>query len=318
MSVVMFLVGAIAAIIGLVLVAAGIPVKEFSFGNTLILSGTVALVGGLIVFALGAVIAQLQRISDMLGTRPATRNARSLEPFEASGTRLGQGPGRIPFPSKPKTAQAEPGDAEPPPHQRDEARDDAAELFAPALRNPAEPGLAEAETDETPLMPRQTPPLTTRAMPDFPEPARSASPPGVNGSGAAAERASPFGTGWRPPAPLRPVQPNYFDAMWPSDQPSAKPANADDKSARVEPSRELPMRETVMRELAEPKRAEPAKSPASPPGSDLRAVPILKSGVIDGMGYTLYVDGSIEAELPHGTLRFASIGELREHLEKSA
>src|SRR5262245_62562108 len=25
---------------------------------------------------------------------------------------------------------------------------------------------------------------------------------------------------------------------------------------------------------------------------------ILKSGVVDGMGYTLYVDGSIEAELP--------------------
>jgi hypothetical protein len=45
---------------------------------------------------------------------------------------------------------------------------------------------------------------------------------------------------------------------------------------------------------------------------------ILKSGVVDGMGYTLYVDGSIEAELPNGTLRFASINELRDHLAKSA
>ena len=34
------------------------------------------------------------------------------------------------------------------------------------------------------------------------------------------------------------------------------------------------------------------------------------------MGYTLYVDGSIEAELPQGTLRFASINELRSHLAK--
>ena len=33
------------------------------------------------------------------------------------------------------------------------------------------------------------------------------------------------------------------------------------------------------------------------------------------MGYTLYVDGSIEAEL-QGTLRFASINELRSHLAK--
>ena len=40
--------------------------------------------------------------------------------------------------------------------------------------------------------------------------------------------------------------------------------------------------------------------------------------VVDGMGYTLYVDGSIEAELPQGTLRFASINELRSHLEKNA
>ena len=49
-----------------------------------------------------------------------------------------------------------------------------------------------------------------------------------------------------------------------------------------------------------------------------RAVAILKSGVVDGMGYTLYVDGSIEAELPQGTLRFASINELRNHLAKNA
>jgi hypothetical protein len=49
-----------------------------------------------------------------------------------------------------------------------------------------------------------------------------------------------------------------------------------------------------------------------------RAAAILKSGVVDGMGYTLYVDGSIEAELPQGTLRFASIEELRSHLERAS
>jgi hypothetical protein len=45
-------------------------------------------------------------------------------------------------------------------------------------------------------------------------------------------------------------------------------------------------------------------------------ISILKSGVIDGMAYTLYTDGSIEAQLPSGVMRFASIDELREHLEK--
>ena len=51
---------------------------------------------------------------------------------------------------------------------------------------------------------------------------------------------------------------------------------------------------------------------------DSRTVAILKSGVVDGMGYTLYVDGSIEAELPQGTLRFTSINDLRSYLEKNA
>ena len=51
--------------------------------------------------------------------------------------------------------------------------------------------------------------------------------------------------------------------------------------------------------------------------AETRPVAILKSGVIDGMAYTLYTDGSIEAELPQGTMRFASIDDLRSHLEKA-
>ena len=45
---------------------------------------------------------------------------------------------------------------------------------------------------------------------------------------------------------------------------------------------------------------------------------MLKSGVVDGMAYTLYTDGSIEAELAQGVVRFGSIEELRNHLEKGA
>jgi len=43
-----------------------------------------------------------------------------------------------------------------------------------------------------------------------------------------------------------------------------------------------------------------------------------KSGVVNAMPYTLYSDGSIEAQLPEGTLRFGSITELRNHIEQSA
>jgi hypothetical protein len=44
-------------------------------------------------------------------------------------------------------------------------------------------------------------------------------------------------------------------------------------------------------------------------------VTVLKSGVVDGMAYSLYSDGSIEAQMPEGMMRFASIDELRAHLD---
>ena len=43
---------------------------------------------------------------------------------------------------------------------------------------------------------------------------------------------------------------------------------------------------------------------------------MLKSGVVDGMAYSLYSDGSIEAQMPEGLMRFASIDELRTHLDQ--
>jgi hypothetical protein len=52
--------------------------------------------------------------------------------------------------------------------------------------------------------------------------------------------------------------------------------------------------------------------------SQSRKPAILKSGVVDGMAYTLYADGSIEAKLPHGTVRFGSIAELRAHIESNS
>jgi hypothetical protein len=54
--------------------------------------------------------------------------------------------------------------------------------------------------------------------------------------------------------------------------------------------------------------------PSNPSG----AISVLKSGIVNGMPYTLYSDGSIEAQLAEGTLRFGSITELRNHIEQSA
>jgi hypothetical protein len=59
-----------------------------------------------------------------------------------------------------------------------------------------------------------------------------------------------------------------------------------------------------------------ASEPA--PAVDPRPAEILKSGVVDGMAYTLYADGSIEAQLPNGTVRFGSIAELRAHIDNNS
>jgi hypothetical protein len=61
-----------------------------------------------------------------------------------------------------------------------------------------------------------------------------------------------------------------------------------------------------------------ATSPSSAGGEEKDSVAILKSGVVDGMAYTLYADGSIEAQLPQGTVRFGSIAELRAHIENNS
>ena len=60
----------------------------------------------------------------------------------------------------------------------------------------------------------------------------------------------------------------------------------------------------------------PARSASNNSGSGMSNT-IVRSGIIGGMAYTLYTDGSIEAELPIGTVRFASIEELQDHVSQT-
>ena len=144
MSVLLYLLGILSVIGGV----AGIPVKEFSFGNTLILSGTAGLVGGLIIIGLAAAISHLQRIGEMLGARPLSKAGR-LEPFEA--------PAKIPFPPKPKTQPRQTATLEPSPavSVAEEPKREP-DFAAPSLRNPDVPLMAEEEAQELPLSPRNT------------------------------------------------------------------------------------------------------------------------------------------------------------------
>lgn len=62
--------------------------------------------------------------------------------------------------------------------------------------------------------------------------------------------------------------------------------------------------------------AAPDAAPLAPVRDAAPQVTVLKSGVVDGMAYSLYSDGSIEAQMPEGMMRFASIDELRAHLDQ--
>ena len=77
----------VAVLIGLVTIGYGIPVKEFSFGNTLILVGTISLCTGVILLALSVVALELRMVARRLASgRPAQepRARTALPPFPAA------------------------------------------------------------------------------------------------------------------------------------------------------------------------------------------------------------------------------------------
>lgn len=319
MSVLLYAVGAFAALAGVAMIGFGIPDNAFGIGNTLIMAGVTALVGGLIVASLGVVVAQLQRLAEALVSRTPARPSRPLDNmFGGAGSREG-----VQFPPKPKSdvPAREPFSLEPrrgAPAPAESHSDEApAHSFAPALRNPEESEVTvEDDVSLSPRHPMAGRPVAT----DLDEPARTMS---FGHESAVTERHDEpmLDAGWRPsprpaaeaPAPARKSHSTYFDAMWPAESKPAKEPEAPPADAEVEP----------YVSTFEPPPHEPAAEPAAQaeaatPEPEVQSVAILKSGVVDGMGYTLYVDGSIEAELPQGTLRFASINELRSHLEKNA
>jgi hypothetical protein len=271
MSFVLLVVGLLAAAIGAAMVGFGIPINEFSLGNTLIISGTTALMGGLIVIGLALALRQLTRLAIALEARPVP--ARPVAEFPEPPVAAQRAPTpRMPTPVAARTEVA------PRPPRASEVRP--APEPAP-LPERAEPAMA-------PRTPARSAPPADQAidMPSWRPPRPAAEAP------ARRERLAPPVT-----VPERRGGETAYDAIWPADN-RVPPVKTDAPEARsTAPEVTPPALET-------PARQEP--------------VSVLKSGVVDGMAYTLYTDGSIEAELPEGVVRFGSIEELRNHLEKNA
>jgi hypothetical protein len=298
MMVVLLIAGIGFVLAGLLAIGFGIPVKEFSFGNTVILAGVIGVCTGAIMLGLWMTVRELKNIARRLGggvlaepraevtARPAipAGAARDLAPGDG-GFQLNRDQ---PAPEHAGSAQPD-APSSPPPWQGEAASRERPSTVAPEPPAEAEPAVkpkrnllfssssrkererAQARTSE-PLPPDL---LTPELRPNPP-----AAPPPVEAS--------------EPP-------PASFDDAWP-------------KSERLRPGDVPPQRRTP-RPPAPPSTFDEAHSVAARNEAQ-PAVTVLKSGVVDGMAYSLYSDGSIEAQMPEGMMRFASIDELRSHLDQ--
>ena len=307
------ILGAVIAALGVVIAVPSLPLLGREFDGSIVTPGAVAVVGGLILVGLGLAVRVLSRIERALAARPLPRPAVPAEAPVAAAAEEGEAepqvaaPARITFPPKPEgrplTAPAV--DGAKPPLPEDAAVEWLREQFPTLVRIENAPVVEEAEVS---LLPK--PPV--RADDEATDLSGEAPPGPVVAAGPA--RAEPRLD--IPPRPgNRPERTRNFDAYWPKKPLPARGAQATATAPAVvvplpiEPV--LPAEPTQFR-FGEPE-AEPAPAVEAPaPGS------VLKSGVVDGMAYTLYSDGSIEAQLPQGTLRFGSIAELRTHIEQSA
>jgi hypothetical protein len=341
MPLILLILGILLTGAGIVTIGFGIPINEFNLGNTLIVAGTIAAAAGLILIGLAAAVEQLTQIAKALRPRAPARPAEQAAPGRPGQAPAVQVPVQVPAqpplqaPAQvPVQAPARPATPVPP-RSPVFARARAPERAGDAV--PAEPE-PEAPFSAIERLRSSLPRTDRRAddvegaedVPYVPAPAAPAAPgqgagPGPGqGAGREANRgANPATNGAAPtgaaeaikkPAldflfrsKAREPQPEAFEAVWPkrgqrrldeeadADQP-ARPAAAEAPTERPAP-------------------AEPYKASAP---EDIRPAAILKSGVVDGMAYTLYADGSIEAQLPQGTVRFGSIAELRSHIENNS
>jgi hypothetical protein len=299
----LLLFGAIATAAGVFVVAFGVPMRETTFGAALLIAGSVAITGGFIVVGLAAAVQELQRVVQGLKTRvPVPRPLRPMERKDGKreeGAERRPGPPRMPIPARPgpdvpnlmPTNLDAPSDAQPQGQVRkpgpDWLRRAVAEIeSAPRPADVAPGGPDNYRTEEIGPPP---PDVWPRANPS-PEPAV----PEMRQAPAASQQ-------------------NIFDMVWPSDRRRQEAPPEKRFEAPLDP----PMRPIEARPPPPAPAPPPVAPPPAPPARvEQRPLSILKSGVIDEMAYTLFTDGSIEAQMPDGTMRFASIDELRQHLEK--
>jgi hypothetical protein len=326
MSVLLLILGIVVAASGVAAIGFGIPLNEFTLGTTLMSGGATALTGGFILIGLSAVVSELARLADGLkrgGPRSPQRGGEFFEPV-APAVSASPLPAPVavstprPAPAPNVRSRAEVPAREARPAASYQPSPSSVEVSAAAIERlrstiprteapRVEPPVA-GYGEEAPLSPNGAaapyqPPGRTRAEPAAPEPRVTAEERA--GGAVEALKASRLDFLFRSKSARPAPQLENFDAIWPADARPGRNATP----AEAQPTPQHAERQSPPMQDLHP---EPA-APEAPP-----AATILKSGVVDGMAYTLYTDGSIEAKLPQGTIRFGSVAELRAHIESNS
>jgi hypothetical protein len=303
------IVGTAIVAAGIALVGSGVSIQDHTFDPAVITPGAVAIVGGLILVGLAFVLQQLRNIEKTIARRLVVSSVRSEMPEVTLGSVAGEisADPAIPVPSKvvvepavePEQSPVAPALATPAAQEAERLR----EKFPSLLRLDNAPVV---EGSEVSILPK---PLL-RSDEEVAEAKNVVSVRQLNG--AAARRSVPrLDPAMRSNGPSDRIK--NFDSFWPKRKRPGQAAPAVAVQTDVpEPSAGLVL-PIESAPGAEPESVAEAAAPET-----VTPVSILKSGVVDGMAYTLYSDGSIEAQLPQGTLRFGSITELRHHIEQSA
>jgi hypothetical protein len=275
----LLIAGIVAVVAGLLAILFGYTVRDFSLGSTLIISGTIGVCSGMLLAGLYVVATELKNIARRLAGSAAPPEVR-VRPV-LPGLAISGAPAPEPAPAlraEPSAPAAPPWQGEAPPRDR------------PRLEAPEEPEMPSQAAAEAPRRRNLMFASSSRKERERAEAKTTESPPPQAHD--------------EPTVPAAPeAPPASFDDAWP------KP----DRMRAPEPAvaRRPPPRSPSGFEPAAPQPA-----PELPPPAEQPPVTVLKSGIVDGMAYSLYSDGSIEAQMPEGMMRFASIDELRAHLDQ--
>lgn len=321
--------GTVVLCVGLLTVVFGVPIKEFSFGNTMILAGAIVSCTGLILIGLYFIGRELRSLARRLEAGILTPApgvvSRDLN-LEASVARPARGV--PPKPVRPVSARSGRDDTlftRDQPHdlhnESDNFSDESAELDS--ARSPTPPASSPLfpSWQDQPLARTRNP--TSPAEPLDPAPAER---PRRNIMFSSKRREPPPRE--LPPLDLPPA--DHEDDQRPAVESIQQPepeSDADRSFDHAWPGADKPSRQDSIfprggRLNAQPDTAhrEPIESGRErfqpPRSADASSVTIVKSGVVDSMAYSLYSDGSIEAQMPEGMVRFVSIDELRAHLDQ--